>query len=178
MTNQFDFDPDRDDLDTDLPEFDDAATDRSLARRVALQVLYEVDSTQHPPDLVIGGRLAAQPRSRKVRSYINRLVAGVLKHQQMLDEVIQLYAPEWPLNQIAIIDRNILRMALFELGIEDRTPVVVAIDEAVDLARVFGADASPRFINGVLAALALELDTVRERLRDGTPPQEDEEPPL
>jgi N utilization substance protein B len=77
-------------------------------------------------------------------------VRGVLKHKDELDELIATYAPEWPIDQMAIIDRNILRIALFEFLIDGGTPPKVAINEAVELAKRFGSDSSRRFVNGVL----------------------------
>jgi N utilization substance protein B len=80
-------------------------------------------------------------------------VQGVLAHQAELDALIQDNAPEWPLDQVAAIDRNILRMAVFEFVIDGNTPVKVAINEAVELAKLFGSDSSGRFVNGVLGAI-------------------------
>jgi N utilization substance protein B len=85
--------------------------------------------------------------------FARNLVFGVLEHKPYLDELIQRNAPEWPVEQIAIIDRNILRIAIFEIAIDQGTPLKVAINEAVELAKLFGSDSSPRFINGVLGAL-------------------------
>lgn len=83
-----------------------------------------------------------------------RLVAGVLEHKQDLDKLIHRFAPEWPLEQIALIDRNILRIAIYEMTIDRTAPLKVAINEAVELAKAFGAESTPRFINGVLGSLA------------------------
>jgi N utilization substance protein B len=84
------------------------------------------------------------------------LVTGVLKNRDNLDEVIARHAPEWPLDQIAIIDRNILRIAIHELSQEKKLPVKVVINEAVEIAKLFGAEGSPRFINGVLGSITDE----------------------
>jgi len=88
--------------------------------------------------------------------FVYHLVNGVLAHREELDNLIQRYAPEWPIEQMAPIDRNILRMALFEFSIDGRTPVKVAINEAVELAKLFGSDSASRFVNGVLGSLAGE----------------------
>lgn len=84
------------------------------------------------------------------------LVTGVLKNRDNLDGVIARHAPEWPLDQIAIIDRNILRIAIHELSQEKKLPVKVVINEAVEIAKLFGAEGSPRFINGVLGSITDE----------------------
>ena len=85
--------------------------------------------------------------------YPRQVVWGVITHKARLDLLIHQHAPEWPLDQMAIIDHNILRIAIWEFAVGE-TPLKVAINEAVELAKVFGADSAPRFVNGVLGALA------------------------
>ncbi len=157
---------------SDLPEFipdsEDAAPiidERSLARRIALQALYEIDLANHPADAVLAIQLKAQTPSRKVSRYVQELVYGVLEHQAVLNDTIRLYAPEWPLDQIAAIDRNILRIAIYEFAVRARTPIGVAIDEAVELAKMFGADGASSFINGVLGAVADDNEWL-QKIRD------------
>ena len=135
---------------------------RRKARAVALQVLFETDCTTHPAELVIAQRLEEQPLSAELDDFARRLVAGVLSRAGMVDELIHKHAPEWPLDQMAIIDRNILRMAIWEFAVDRQTPLKVAINEAVELAKLYGSDSAPRFINGVLGALAArEAEIVR-----------------
>jgi transcription antitermination protein NusB len=123
-----------------------------LARTSALQVLYELDTTNHMAGDAIAHRLEDQPLPPEGEAFLRVLVGGVVRHQHELDALIQQYAPTWPVSQIAVIDRNVLRMALFELtGVTD-TPPKVAINEAVDLAKIFGSDSSSRFVNGVLGS--------------------------
>jgi N utilization substance protein B len=86
-----------------------------------------------------------------------------------LDQIIAIYAPEWPLDQIAAIDRNILRMALWEFAVQHETPIKVAINEAVELAKQYGSDSAPRFINGVLGALADHQHEIRQTLQNSSP---------
>jgi N utilization substance protein B len=81
-----------------------------------------------------------------------------------MDVLIARYAPEWPLEQMAVIDRNILRIAIFEFIASEETPVKVAINEAVELAKTYGSDSAPRFINGVLGTLAEQIDALRAEL--------------
>jgi N utilization substance protein B len=120
---------------------------------VALQALFEIDIAHHDPDTVLQQRVAHNPLPESGRSFAHSLVKGTLNHRAELDALIQDNAPEWPLDQVAIIDRNILRMALFEFVVEGNTPVKVAINEAVELAKLFGSDSSGRFVNGVLGAI-------------------------
>jgi transcription antitermination factor NusB len=227
---------------SDYPEFDptsenivnreviepEATPDiRSLARRVALQVLYQLDSAHHPIaevlryyvviDDVSGKIIELDPEiaamitgtvrqldptsdiAQRIQQYrqvfdtttgtareihtetalsvhrlvkyleaephILRLSHGVVAHRDRLDVILQTYAPEFPINQVAIVDRNILRLALYEIGIEAQTPTSVAIDEAVNLAQLFGAEGSPRFVNGVLGNIFIHLDEVRTTLQ-------------
>jgi len=126
---------------------------RHRARRVALQALFEIDVTNHQPGLVLTSRLDYEqpPLSKEGTDFARAIVHGVVLYQRQLDDIIALYAPDWPVDQIAVIDRNILRMALWETALEG-TPLKVAINEAVELAKEYGSDASPRFINGVLGA--------------------------
>ena len=127
---------------------------RHIARSVALQVHYELDSTRHSVDDVLSEHLTPHREQPELRLFTNRMVEGVLANKKELDAVIHRYAPEWPLEQIALIDRNILRMAVYEMTIDQSAPLKVAINEAVELAKTFGTESTPRFINGVLGSLA------------------------
>lgn len=127
--------------------------ERRLAREFALQALYEIDLVGHPPATVLHERFGVgEEVTARVQSYAKQLVNGILAVVPQLDDYIQSHAPEWPLEQVAVIDRNVLRMALFEFTV-GHVPVKVAINEAVELAKEYGSDSSPRFVNGVLGAL-------------------------
>ncbi len=139
---------------------------RRRARIVALQALYEIDCASHAPALVLYRRLSENDLKPANEEFARYLVEGVLEHQQILDDFIHEHAPEWPLEQMAYIDRNILRMAVFEFAIDGGTPVKVAINEAVELAKGFGSDSAPRFINGVLGSLVQCRDAIAEAARD------------
>ena len=127
---------------------------RTRARSLALQVLYEVDMSDHPPGQVYTERLGDAPLTDALAEFARKIIFGVLPLTKNLDNAIAKYAPEWPLDQISPIDRNILRIAFWEFGIEKQTPVKVAINEAVELAKTYGSDAAPSFVNGVLGSLA------------------------
>lgn len=127
---------------------------RTRARSLALQVLYEVDIANHPPADVFRSRLEDSSLSNELSDFARQIIFGVLPLTNNLDLLIAKYAPEWPLDQIAAIDRNILRIALWEFAVLRETPIKVAINEAVELAKLFGSDSAPRFVNGVLGALA------------------------
>lgn len=134
---------------------------RTKARSIALQVLYECDMTGHPPGEVIEERLASETLDPKLEEFSRQIVMGVLPLTDRLDAFISQHAPEWPLDQVAIIDRNILRIALWEFAVEACTPIKVAINEAIELAKLFGADSTPRFVNGVLGSLANRYQEIK-----------------
>jgi len=127
---------------------------RTRARSLALQVLYEIDIANHPPADVFRERLEEMPMQDDLAEFARKIIFGVLPLEQNLDQLISKYAPEWPLDQIAAIDRNILRIAFWEFAVQRETPIKVAINEAVELAKLYGSDSAPRFVNGVLGALA------------------------
>jgi len=128
---------------------------RRKARTIALQTLYEGDIAGHDPQAVLARLLQEQPLSKDAIDYATRLVRGTVEHRQKIDQVISQTAPAWPLEQLAVVDRNILRIAIYEILIDNKVPVRAAINEAVELAKAFGSDNSPKFINGVLGSVAL-----------------------
>ena len=129
---------------------------RRQARAIVLQALFEIDSAGHDPMRVLNYLIENENLPEEGAAFAQLLVKGVVEHRPQLDAIISKHAPEFPVDQLAIVDRNILRIALFELQHNDDVPVKVAINEAVELAKVFGSDAAPRFVNGVLGAFLLE----------------------
>lgn len=127
---------------------------RTQARSLALQALYELDLTSHPAGEVLDHLLRDYDLDNGLEEFARRLVLGVLPLREELDTYIAEHAPEWPVDQISIIDRNLLRIAMWEFAVNGETPVKVAINEAVELAKRFGSDSAPRFVNGVLGSLA------------------------
>ena len=123
------------------------------ARIVTLQVLYEVDEAQHDALEILERRLHQDSLPTVVESFACWLIQGVLEHKALIDRMISILAPAWPLNQMAVVDRNILRIAIFEIRLGGKTPSKVAINEAVELAKVFGSDNSAKFVNGVLGSV-------------------------
>lgn len=141
---------------------------RTRARSIALQVLYETDLANHPPTDILKIRLeeSESPISDEIAEFARQIIFGVLPLTQDLDQLIAKYAPEWPLEQIATIDRNILRIAFWEFAVYRETPVKVAINEAVELAKLYGSDSAPRFINGVLGTLVDHENDIRQIIKD------------
>ena len=148
------------------------ASNRHLGRIVALQTLYEFEFRTQCEDAeldlaeVLARNTERYHEAIDDKEFVGSLVDGVLKHQDELDGKLQPMAPGWPLDQIARIDRNILRMGLFELLYRgDTVPPKVVINEAVELAKAFGSDNSSKFINGVLGTA---FRTLVEEQSDGS----------
>jgi transcription antitermination protein NusB len=137
---------------------------RRRARRVTLETLYEYDIADHPPGEILQQRLADSPMEKSGVDFASHLVQGTIAHLEDMDRLIARYAPEWPLDQMAVIDRNVLRIAIFEFLVDGQTPVKVAINEAVELAKTYGSDSAPRFINGVLGTLADQIPQLQQEL--------------
>ena len=138
---------------------------RTRARCAALQALYEIDIAEHIPEIVIHERIVAQSLDTKMADFTKQIVLGVWPLKEDLDQFISEQAPEWPLDQVAVIDRNILRIALWEFAVSGITPMKVAINEAVELAKLYGSDSAPRFVNGVLGSLASRQNEIQQALR-------------
>ncbi len=137
---------------------------RTKARCVALQVLYECDITGHSPHEVLEERLIEEPLEDGLVEFCRQIIQGVLPITNKLDAFIAEHAPEWPMDQVAVIDRNILRIALWEFAVENCTPIKVAINEAIELAKMYGSDSTPRFVNGVLGSLANRQQEILQKL--------------
>jgi N utilization substance protein B len=139
---------------------------RTRARSMALQALYEIDVTGHLPGEVIDARIQDTEINADISEFARLIVVGVAPLFSLLDTHIAAHAPEWPLDQVAIVDRNILRIALWEFAVYGKTPLKVAINEAVELAKVFGSDSTPRFVNGVLGSLAERQNEIQQALKN------------
>ncbi len=142
---------------------------RTRARAIALQVLYETDLSEHLPGDVLRMRLEETTLPLDLAEFARGIIFGVHPLREHLDRVIEKYAPEWPLDQIAAIDRNILRMACWEFAVSRDTPVKVAINEAVELAKLFGSDSTARFVNGVLGTLVDHEHEITRILKNEIP---------
>ena len=130
---------------------------RRRARALALQILYEADAVGHDVEKVLAQHLTRGGLSEENKAFVRELVNGVLKNREKIDQEIANFAPAWPVEQISVIDRNVLRLAIYEILLNNKVPVKVAINEAVELAKTFGGDSSSKFINGVLSSVALSF---------------------
>ena len=150
---------------------------RRDARILALLVLYESDTALHPAGVVLQRHLLEQDDvSDETRNYASQLVSGVVTEMETLNAVLHECAPEFPVEQIAAIDRNILRIALYEIKAR-LAPPKVAINEAVEISKEFGSESTPRFVNGVLGTAAPLVAATGARpvapqaVTHGTPPE-------
>jgi N utilization substance protein B len=127
---------------------------RRKARTIALKTLYEVDSAARVAESVLERYFTEENLADENKAFIRELVSGVVENKTAIDENIRKFAPAWPVDQLALVDRNILRLAIFEILFDNEVPVKVAVSEAVELAKTFGSKNSSRFINGVLGAVS------------------------
>ena len=131
---------------------------RRKARMVALQSLFATDIKGTRDEASLEWLVAEESLPATTASFAQALLMGVSDNRHILDELIHKYAPVWPVSQLSLVDRNILRMALFELLFTPKVPRKSAINEAVELAKVFGSDSSARFVNGVLGSAIAGLE--------------------
>lgn len=139
---------------------------RRQGRMLALQVLYEYDTTQHRVEEVLARRAGERHLPEDVRDFARELVQGVLGHLQGIDQKIEQAVPnEWPLEQMAKIDKNVLRLAIYEILFNNTVPAKGAINEAVELAKTFGSEHSGQFVNGVLGTILSQHKAHRHPVR-------------
>ncbi len=127
---------------------------RRKARGTALQALYEIDSAGHKTEAVLSRFLDEEEISEENKAFIHDLVNKVIQNREQIDHNIRRFAPAWPVEQLPVVDRNILRLAISEILFDNKVSVKVAINEAVELAKKFGSDNSPKFVNGVLGSVS------------------------
>ncbi|MBM2827065.1 MAG: nusB [Dehalococcoidia bacterium] len=140
--------------------------ERSQARAVALQALYEIDLARGREPLKVVHRLIEEKKLRPgIPPFVEELVLGVLSNREHIDSILRENAPLWPLEQVSAIDRNILRLAIFEILFDNKVPKGVAINEAVELAKLFGSESSSKFVNGVLGTITQDKPSALFGLR-------------
>ncbi|MDZ4230293.1 MAG: transcription antitermination factor NusB [Dehalococcoidales bacterium] len=127
---------------------------RRRARGLVLQALYEIDATGHGAEEVLARLLTERKLTEENAKFSRGLVMGVIQNKERIDENIKKFAPMWPLDQIPTVDRNILRLAIFEILLDNKVSDKIAINEAVELSKAFGSDNSARFVNGVLGSIS------------------------
>lgn len=126
-----------------------------------MQALYELDMTDHKVGDVISTSLATSNLSEELKDFSQKIISEIYPIRETLDEIIEEHAPEWPIDQVSSVDKNLIRIALWEFAIFGETPLKVAINESIELAKEYGSDSSPRFINGVLGSLASKKNEIK-----------------
>ncbi len=139
------------------------ASARRKGRTITLQALYEIDAAGHDPEVTLERLLEETPLPEAAQGFARNLLRGILSHHQEIDRAVQKAAPTWPVDQMARVDLNILRLAIFEILFDNEVPLKVAINEAIELAKTFGSDNSPKFVNGVLGAIVTEFQSQARR---------------
>lgn len=138
---------------------------RTRARCTALQALYEIDLVGHPVETVLHSHYETSSLNNSLLEFTEEIVRGVWPNIEILDKFIAEHAPDWPLDQVSTIDRNIIRIALWEFAVYKETPIKVAINEAVELAKLYGSDSTPRFVNGVLGSLSDRQNEIQQAIK-------------
>lgn len=137
-------------------------SNRHLARTIALQTLYNRDFRNNPDqdmDKTLAQNMKEFAPQFDDNGFIEKLVDGVIKNQPDIDKTIVKYAPEWPLEQITMVDRNVLRIGIYEMKFDKDIPEKVAINEAIELAKAFGGESSGKFVNGVLGSIFKDMES-------------------
>lgn len=136
-------------------------SNRRLGRKIALQSLFEWDFYTGQKDIepIIEHNVSEFPKLADTDvEFTRHLVTGVLEHANEINDYIRHYAPDWPIEQITIVDRNVLRMGIYELTYDAEIPPKVAINEAIEIGKEFGGDSSGRFVNGVLGSIYRDME--------------------
>lgn len=126
---------------------------RRLARQTAIQTLYQIDIAKTPIEEGLASRLAGSGLAESEQKYTTDVVRAVLLHQEEIDDILSKFAVDWTIDRMPIVDRNILRLAIYELKYATDIPIKVSINEAVELGKTFSSEESARFINGVLGTI-------------------------
>jgi N utilization substance protein B len=134
-----------------------ATNPRRKSRIVAMQALYEADVSPHDARTALAHRAVEASLTEDQLTFARELVDGVIEHREAIDDVIAQAATQWPVDQLSAIDRNILRLAIREILMNNGAPIRAAINEAVELAKAYGSDSSARFVNGVLGSVSISL---------------------
>jgi N utilization substance protein B len=153
---------------------------RHLARTIAMQTLFEWDflgkNNKQLPEIIEHNYQDFAPKV-KDKEFTEKIINGVVKNLKELDGYIKKYAPEWPIEQITTVDRNILRIGIYELVFDKDVPAKVAINEAIEVAKTFGGESSGKFINGVLGSIYRDMGEViksedKEKIKEKSEKQE------
>ncbi|MCF7874092.1 MAG: transcription antitermination factor NusB [Candidatus Omnitrophica bacterium] len=136
---------------------------RSKARDIALCLLYQIEISKNKPQDVLAGTLAKTIKDKLIISFFSQLVEGIISNKEKIDSIIKKYAKNWEIKRMAVIDRNILRLSVFELFFLNDIPPKVSINEAIELAKRYGDLDSARFVNGILDKIYKTEKTIQKK---------------
>lgn len=159
-------------------------SNRHLARTIVIQTLYEWDfnNQQEKVEEILAHNKKEFAPEFDDQGFIEHLVMGVIQNKKEIDEMIVKFAPEWPLDQITTVDRNVIRLGAFELKFDEKIPAKVAINESIELAKTFGGESSGKFVNGVLGAIYKNMGEkqidIDNKNKENTKPSTEPEKPV
>ena len=139
---------------------------RRKSREGTLQILFQREFDDSNLDDIVNQFWKGKKASREIKDYSHYLITGVTSHQDSIDRIIQSASEHWRLSRMAVVDRNILRMAVFELFYEEGIAPAIVINEAIEIAKKFSSDQAAQFINGILDAIRRKSDAIMEKLKD------------
>jgi N utilization substance protein B len=139
---------------------------RRKAREGTLQILFQLEFDDSDPDGVMNQFWKGKKTSSEIKDYSSYLIKGISSHQDSIDKIIQSVSDNWRVSRMAVVDRNILRMAVFELLYEEGLAPAIVINEAIEVAKKFSSDQAAQFINGILDALRKQSGAAKELLKD------------
>ena len=142
---------------------------RRKARELALQMLFQLDMSSNQPDAIIATFEELQKSKANTREFATKIFRGTIEHMPAIDEMIQNQAENWRLSRMAAVDRNIIRMSVYEFLHEDDTPKLVIIDEAIEIAKKYGTQKSSQFINGILDGILKRYNLGDDEVRAQQP---------
>ena len=139
---------------------------RRKSRESTLQILFQLEFDDSDPDDVINQFWKGKKASHEIKEYSSYLIKGIISHQDSIDRIIQSASDHWRLSRMAVVDRNILRMAVFELLYDEELAPAIVINEAIEVAKKFSSEQAAQFINGILDSLRMQSNATGEMLKD------------
>jgi len=139
---------------------------RRKARESTLQILFQLEFNDPQPEKVLNLFWESRKTSKEIKDYSSWLVKGIISHKKKIDNIIQSVSEHWRISRMAVVDRNVLRIAVFELLFEENIASAVIINEAIEIAKKYSSMEAATFVNGILDAIRKEIDTLRTSLKE------------
>lgn len=139
---------------------------RRKARESTLQILFQLEFNDPQPEKVLNLFWESRRTSKEIKDYSSWLVKGIISHKKKIDNIIQSVSEHWRISRMAVVDRNVLRIAVFELLFEENIASAVIINEAIEIAKKYSSMEAATFVNGILDAIRKEIDTLRTSLKE------------